>query len=70
MERQVGWIADQVMKVMPELVVPDDQGFKSVAYARAVSLVAAAVKELKMEFARDISQLRAEVEALKTLVKH
>ena len=70
--RQVGWVADEVEKVAPELVREDSDGFKSVAYARSSALLAAAVKEMKENFAMEldavIKELRStqdEVEALK-----
>lgn len=65
---QIGWVADQVMNVVPELVESDEQGYKSVAYARAVSLVGQAVKELNFESQQKIDQLTMELNQLKETV--
>ena len=65
---QIGWVADQVLDVVPELVEEDEQGYKSVAYARAVSLVAEAVKELNHDSQQKIEQLTLEVQQLKDTV--
>ena len=52
--RQAGVIAQEVEAVLPEVVMTDGKGTKSVAYGNLVGLLIEAVKELK-----------AEVEALK-----
>ena len=54
--------------MVPELVEEDDLGFKSVAYARAVSLVAQAVKELQHDSQQKIDQLTLEVQQLRDTV--
>ena len=46
---QIGVIAQEVEDIFPEAVSTDDQGYKSVAYAKLVSPLIEAVKELKME---------------------
>jgi hypothetical protein len=45
----MGWVADDVLPVAPELVDHDPSGYKAVAYGRASVLVAEAVKELAEE---------------------
>ena len=47
--RQIGFIAQEVERVLPELVVTDANGFKSVAYVQVVPVLVEAVKELKRE---------------------
>lgn len=49
MERQAGVIAQEVEKVLPEVVSTNGEGVKSVAYGNLVSLLIEAVKELKSE---------------------
>jgi hypothetical protein len=61
--RQIGWIANTVEEVAPELVREDSEGFKHVAYARSAALLAAAVKELKEGFE---AELQAVMEELRT----
>ena len=49
--RKVGLIAQEVEKVLPEVVStdPDKDNIKSVAYANVVGLLVEAIKELKIE---------------------
>jgi hypothetical protein len=68
-KRQMGFIADQVLEVAPELVDVDSGGYKAVAYSRAVALVAAAVNELNVENTKKIESLTQEIEDLKEMVK-
>ena len=42
--RQVGWIADDVEQIIPELVTIDQEGYRSVAYGRSAPLIAQAVR--------------------------
>jgi len=49
MDRQAGVIAQEVEKVLPEVVRTNGDGIKSVAYGNLVSLLIEAVKELKAE---------------------
>jgi hypothetical protein len=58
--RQIGLIAQEVEKVVPELVNTDDSGYKSVEYANMVGILVEAVKELKAQN----ESLRARVQAL------
>ena len=53
---QIGFIAQEVEAVLPELVSTDEQGFKSVAYANAVPVLVEAIKEQQQQ-----------LEALKTV---
>lgn len=43
---QMGFVAQEVEEVLPELVHTDSQGFKYVAYGKVVPLLVEAVKEL------------------------
>lgn len=70
--RQIGLIAQDVEKVIPELVSTNTDGFKAVAYDKVVALLIEAVKELYSEndtlreaHAADVKELRTELEALK-----
>jgi len=47
--KQVGFIAQEVEKVLPEVVKTDDKGIKSVGYANIVPVLVEAIKELKAE---------------------
>lgn len=48
-ERKVGVIAQEVERIIPELVVDHEDGYKSVAYANALGLIIEAIKELKAD---------------------
>ena len=48
-QRQIGFIAQEVEKVLPELVNTDEKGYKSVAYANVVPVLVEAVKTLKQD---------------------
>jgi len=58
--RQIGFIAQEVEKVLPEVVHTDENGYKSVEYANVVPVLVEAVKTLK----DDNDDLRAQVAAL------
>ena len=72
--RQVGFIAQEIEKFLPEVVSTDGNGYKSVAYASVVPILVEAVKTLKkhndatkQENARKdarISELEAKLNAL------
>jgi len=44
-ETQIGLIAQEVEKVLPELVSTDDEGYKSIAYGKLTAVLVEAVKE-------------------------
>ena len=43
---QIGWVADDVLNVVPELVTRDKEGYLYVSYSHAVALIGQAVTEL------------------------
>jgi hypothetical protein len=59
--RQVGLIAQEVEKVVPELVTEGPDGYKSVDYSKVTPLLIEAIKEQQQQ----IESLRAEIEAMK-----
>ncbi len=63
--RQTGLIAQEVEKVLPELVHTDKEGYKSVSYDKITAVLIEAVKELKTEHQARIGQLEAEIAQLK-----
>jgi hypothetical protein len=74
-ELQMGVIAQEVEAIFPEVVSTDDEGYKSVAYNKLVSVLIEAIKELKAEnealkqsnenTAAKLEQTNAELESLK-----
>ena len=47
--RKVGVIAQEVEKVLPEVVHTDTEGMKAVDYGKMVGVLIEAIKELKQE---------------------
>ena len=48
-EHQIGVIAQEVEKVIPEVVILNENDIKAVAYGNLVGLLIEAIKELKKE---------------------
>lgn len=63
--RRTGVVAQTVEKVMPELVLTDDEGIKSVAYGNAFGLLVEGIKDHQ----RTIEKQQSEIDELKSLVK-
>lgn len=72
--RQVGMIAQEVEKVVPELVNKDSEGYYSLDYARLTPILVEAIREQQAKIEKleqkieDNSRLRAEIEELKSIV--
>lgn len=49
-KRDVGLIAQEIEKILPEIVVDRTDGYKAVKYERVVALLVEAIKELKTDF--------------------
>ncbi|MHC4691218.1 MAG: tail fiber domain-containing protein [Planctomycetota bacterium] len=66
-ERQVGFIAQEVAEVLPEVVNKsnDEEGFYSVSYGRIVPVLVEAIKELKAENDLLKDQLKTQNKSLK-----
>lgn len=47
--RQIGWIADEMADIIPEIVKEDSEGFKYIAYSHAAPILGEAIKQLKEE---------------------
>ncbi|MFA6094858.1 MAG: tail fiber domain-containing protein [Candidatus Paceibacterota bacterium] len=56
--KQIGFIAQDVEKIIPELVLTDDNGYKSLLYAQLTQYLAESVKELDIKIS-DIEKLIA-----------
>lgn len=48
-KNQIGFIAQEIEKIFPEMVITDDKGFKSVDYARLTPVLVEAIKELNLK---------------------
>lgn len=66
-----GFIAQEVKKVLPELVSTDEQGFLSVSYGKIAPLIVEAIKEQQAQLEsqyKEIESLKEELEQLKQLL--
>jgi hypothetical protein len=64
-QRGLGVIAQQVQKVLPELIVVDENGYLSVAYGNLTGLLIEGVKAHE----QDISQLKSQVVAQQLMIE-
>jgi hypothetical protein len=70
--RQLGFIAQEVESVLPEVVSTDDDGYKSVSYQSIVPVLVEAVKSLKqqnVDLAARNDDLAARLDALTAAVR-
>ncbi|OFX58243.1 MAG: hypothetical protein A2W97_12820 [Bacteroidetes bacterium GWE2_40_63] len=56
-EKQIGFIAQEVESVIPELVSTNDEGFKGMDYAKLTSVLVEAIKEQQ----KQIEELKAQI---------
>lgn len=69
--RQVGFIAQEVEKVLPEVVSRDNEGYRSIAYSEILPIVVEAVKEQQAQIERQdkrIAAQQSEINELRILV--
>lgn len=64
---QVGLIAQDVETVIPEVVLTDEEGFKSITYDKLTAVLVEAVKELKQRIATQDSLIQAQNVRIKAL---
>lgn len=62
--RHMGFIAQKVERVAPELVLEDDRGFKQVNYANFVALLTEALKDFFKRWSADSQHLHSRIESL------
>ena len=70
--RQIGLIAQDVEKELPELVSQDKDGYKAVSYTKLTAVLVEAVKELKTQNQAQKEALKkqqAEIEELRSMLK-
>jgi hypothetical protein len=75
--RQMGWIADDVAELIPELVYVDPEGYRHISYSRSVAILGEAIKELsseskkkEKEYEMKFEKQQKEINELKELVKN
>jgi hypothetical protein len=78
-QRQIGFIAQEVEQVLPELVYTDTEGYKSVAYVNVVPVLVEAIKQQHKQMTllktqneqkeNELSELKKQVEMLTQAVQ-
>ncbi len=63
-DRQLGFSAQEIEKLFPELVMTDDKGYKSVDYGRLTPVLVEAIKEQQVK----IDSLQSQIDELKKLL--
>ena len=63
--KQIGLVAQNVEKVLPELVSEDKDGYKAVSYTKLTAVLVEAVKELKAQNEKQ----QVEIERLRSMIK-
>jgi len=63
--KQVGFIAQEVEKIFPEVVKTDSRGFKAMSYSQLVSPVVSAIKELFHKWFDDSRSIHREMASIK-----
>ncbi|ETR70595.1 MAG: hypothetical protein OMM_03126 [Candidatus Magnetoglobus multicellularis str. Araruama] len=66
--KQIGMIAQDVEKVIPEIVHTDNEGMKSISYDKITAVLVEAIKELKNENEKAIKKLKDENSQLKQII--
>ena len=61
---QVGFIAQDVEKVFPEVVTTDNNGYKGISYERIIPMLTAAIQEQQ----KQIEELKSEIKELKYFI--
>ncbi|MBI4160453.1 MAG: tail fiber domain-containing protein, partial [Candidatus Yanofskybacteria bacterium] len=68
---QIGFVAQEMETIYPELVKTDDKGIKSINYSHLVAPLVEAVKELNAKFNNFVSFVKTEISNIKdTLLNH
>jgi hypothetical protein len=66
-ERQIGLIAQDTEKVIPEIVTTNKEGYKGISYEKLTPVLIEAIKELKVDndnLRLELEQLRAQVDLM------
>lgn len=64
--RRIGFIAQEVEQILPELVTTDANGYKAVAYANVVPVLVEAVKTLKKDHDAQLKEKETRISELET----
>ena len=65
---QLGFIAQDVEKVLPEIVTTQDDGFKAIAYSALTPVLSNAIKELRAQFDAQLKTQEQQFASQQTLL--
>jgi len=65
--RQIGFVAQDVLPVLPELVKKDDKGYYSVEYSKVVPVLVNAIKEQQQQIDKQQEQINMLIKELEEL---
>ncbi|GEM_PF-1016663 len=65
-QTHIGLIAQEVEKVIPEVVTEDENGFKAIAYAKLTTILIEAIKEQQEIFSKNVADLEDAIAVLET----
>lgn len=72
-KNQLGFIAQEIEKIFPEMVFTDEKGYKSVDYSRLTPVLVEAIKELKMmndELKNKNQKIESRLERIEAALNH
>ena len=69
-QTHIGLIAQEVEKVIPEVVTEDENGFKAIAYAKLTTILIEAIKEQQEIFSKNVADLEGAIAVLETENAH
>jgi hypothetical protein len=67
-DRQIGFIAQELKEILPEVVMGDQNGYLSVDYGRLTPVLVEAIKAMKAEKDAEIDALQKQIDDLRELV--
>ncbi len=69
-DKQIGFIAQEVEKIYPELVNTDEQGYKSVDYSKVTPIIVEAIKEQQKQIEELKTIVTEQQKQINQLLKH
>ncbi|PKP38950.1 MAG: hypothetical protein CVT98_04035, partial [Bacteroidetes bacterium HGW-Bacteroidetes-15] len=70
-KKQIGMLAQDVEKVLPEIVVKNEEGYMGVAYDKITAVLVEAIKEQQQQIQdqkSEIEQLKAQIQAIQAII--
>jgi len=67
-QMHIGFIAQELEEVYPEVVITDSAGYRSVDYSRLTPILVEAIQELKVQKDEEIDELKKQINELRAIV--